>query len=238
MRTNVLSTLGVFTTLCQPVSSCVYGTSLLPRAEGSLEGSHFGYTEPIEPLQWSQLIPDTDGSEFVDVGATLDMLALGALGTATESNVLGHFDFDIFTENRVVGEYASVGSQFDFDTAVAAIAFLTSLGNTYTTQVFDTALSPVSHIAELGQIATVTSEHISFASPIAHLDSNPVMRYSGSLTTPSCSEGVVEEITSVAPIAASNSARRQTSKKWMRFNTRQVQGKHGKPNLLLGTAKT
>lgn len=117
MRTNVLSTLGVFTTFCQPVSSCVYGTSLLPRAEGSLEGSQFGYTDPIEPLQCSQLIPDADGSEIMDVGATLDMLVLGSLGTATKSNALGHFDFDIFTENRVVGEYASVGRQFDFETA-------------------------------------------------------------------------------------------------------------------------
>lgn len=117
MRTNVLSTLGVFTTFCQPVSSCEYGTSLVPRAEGSLGGSQFGYADPIEPVQWSQLIPDADDSEFVNVGATMDVLVLGALGTATRSNALGQFDADIFTEHRLFGEQFSKGSHFDFDTA-------------------------------------------------------------------------------------------------------------------------
>ncbi|ELR05079.1 hypothetical protein VC83_08387 [Pseudogymnoascus destructans] len=234
MRSNVLSTLGVFTTFCQPVSSCVYGTSLLPRADGSLEGSQFGYTDPIEQLQWSQLIPDADVSEFLDVGATMDMLALG---TATKSNVLWQFD-DIFTENRVVGQYFSKWNHFEFDTAVSSIAFLTSLSKRYSTQVFDTALSPVSHIAELGQIATATAEHSSFSSPISHPDSNPIMSFSGSLTTPSCSEGVVDGVTSVAPITAGNSANRQISRKVMRFNTLHIQGKFGKPSLLLQVSKT
>lgn len=117
MKANVLSTLGVFTTFCQPVSSCVYGTSLVLCAEGGLEGSPFGYTDPIEALNWSQLVPDAEGSELVSVRATVDVLAHGTIGTATKCNALRQFDVDISTDHRVIGEYFSVGSHFDFDTA-------------------------------------------------------------------------------------------------------------------------
>lgn len=117
MKANILSTLGVFTTFCQPVSSCVYGTSLAPCAEGGLEGSQFGYTVPIEPLQWSQLIPNADSSELVNVGETVDLLVYRTIRIATKSNTLQQFNVDISTEHRVIGEYFSAGSHFDSDTA-------------------------------------------------------------------------------------------------------------------------
>lgn len=117
MKPNVLSTLGVFTTFCQPVSSCVYGTSLVLCAEDGLEGSPFGCTNPIEPLNWLQLVPDADGSGPVNVGAMVDVLVHGTIETATKSNAFRQFDVDISTEHRVIGEYFSVGSHFDFDTA-------------------------------------------------------------------------------------------------------------------------
>ncbi|KFZ23444.1 hypothetical protein V502_02079 [Pseudogymnoascus sp. VKM F-4520 (FW-2644)] len=203
MKPNVLSTLGVFTTLCQPVSSCVYGTSLVLCAEGGFEGSPFGYTDPIEPLNWSQMVPDADGSRLVNVGEMVDVLVHGTIGTATKINALRQFDVDISTEHRVIGEYFSVGSHFDFDTP--AVAFLAPLDKTYSTQVFDTDLSPITHIVELGQIATATAKHLSFTSPMAHPNNNPVMRYSSSLTTPSCSEGV-DGIIIVAPVVISDEA--------------------------------
>ncbi|KFY63252.1 hypothetical protein V496_04101 [Pseudogymnoascus sp. VKM F-4515 (FW-2607)] len=234
MRTNVLSTLGVFTTFCQPVSSCVYGSSLQPPAEGGLEGSRFAYTNPIERLQWSQLTLNSDGSELWNVGATVGVLVNAIIGTETKGNALRRFGVDTSTEQNNFREYFSVGSNLDPDTT--AVAFLTPLDMTHSTQVFDIALSPVTHIVELGKIATATAGQFSVPSAVAHPNNNPVMRYTGSPTTPSCSEGVDGMVT-VAPVAISDEARNAASE-LVRFNTRYIQGKLGKPNLLLLAAKT
>lgn len=124
MKGNILSTLGVFTTFCQPVSSCVYGTSLLPRAEGSLEGSWFGHSDPIEPLPWPQLIPDADHSELVNVEATLKVLAYVAIGATRKSNDLRQFDVDISTKHRVIRGYLPIGSHGDLDAAGMVTIFI------------------------------------------------------------------------------------------------------------------
>lgn len=62
------------------------------------------------------------------------------------------------------------------------------------------------------------------------------LRYSGSLTTPSCSEGV-DGVIIVAPVVISDEATDAASE-LMRSTTRYIQGKLGKPNLLLQAAKT
>lgn len=124
MKGNILSTLGVFTTFCQPVSSCVYGTSHLPRAAGSLEGSQFGYSDAIEPLPWPQLIPNADRSELVNVEATVEVFAYGAIGATTKSNDLRQFDVDISTKHRVMRDYLPIGSHGDFDAAGMVTIFI------------------------------------------------------------------------------------------------------------------
>ncbi|KFY09859.1 hypothetical protein V492_05315 [Pseudogymnoascus sp. VKM F-4246] len=221
MKTNVLSTLGVLTTFCQPVSSCVYGTSLLPFAEGSLKGSQFGYTDPIGPFRWSQMASNSDASGVVTVGATTDVLEFGAIGTATKSNPLRQADVNILTEHTIVGEYFSMEGHPDFNTAVAAVAFLTYFDKTYTTQDFGNARFPVAHMASLDQIATTIVERFSSASPIAMPSNNRAARCSSFRTAPSCSEGV-DRITSVTPAEGT-----------MRFNARYIQRKAAKPNHLL-----
>ncbi|OBT61514.1 hypothetical protein VE03_09116 [Pseudogymnoascus sp. 23342-1-I1] len=228
MRTNVLSTLGVFTTFCQPVSSRVYGTSLLPRAGGGLEGSHFGYANPIEPLQWPQLALNSDGCELLKAGEMVDVVVHAMIGTATKCNALSQLGVDTSTEQKDLEEYFSMGSHLDPDTT--AVAFLTPLDKTYSTQVFDATLSPVPHIVELGQVSAATAEHLSFTSPIAYPNINPVMRCPGPLTTPSCSEGV-DGIVTMAPVAISQA--RNAASGPMRFITCYI-----KPNLLLLTTKT
>ncbi|KFY27247.1 hypothetical protein V493_03609 [Pseudogymnoascus sp. VKM F-4281 (FW-2241)] len=236
MKANVLSTLGVFTTFCQPVSSCVYGSSILPRADGGLENSQFGYTDSTESLHWWQLITNADESELVNVGATVDALVDETIRTTTNSNVLRRVDVDISTGHRDIGEYLSMGGYFGFHTAgivtllcfpwdisesaladmsVASAAFLAPLDKTYSTQVFDTVLSPVSHVVEFAQITTATAELLSLTSSNAHPNNNPAMRYSGSFATPSCSEGI-DRIISVAPIPFSNAGSLRTPGKVMR----------------------
>ncbi|KFY33282.1 hypothetical protein V494_07766 [Pseudogymnoascus sp. VKM F-4513 (FW-928)] len=221
MKTNVLSTLGVLTTFCQPVSACVYGTSLLPLVEGSLEGSQFEYTDSIGPFRWSQLASNSDASGVVTVEATTDVLEFGAIGTATKSNPLRQVDDDISTEHTIIGEYFSMEGHSDFNTAVAAVAFLTYFDKTYTTQDFENAPFPVPHMASLDQIATTIVERFSSASPIAMPSNNRAARCTNFLTAPSCSEGV-DRITSVAPTEGT-----------MRFNARYIQRKVAKPNHLL-----
>lgn len=126
MRTNVLSTLGVFTTFCQPVSSCVYGSSLQPPAEGGLEGSRFAYTNPVERLQWSQLTLNSDGFELWNVGATVGVLVNAIIGTGTKGNTLRRFGVDTSTEQNSFREYFSAGSNLDPDTTGMVILHIFS----------------------------------------------------------------------------------------------------------------
>ncbi|KFY05713.1 hypothetical protein V491_09051 [Pseudogymnoascus sp. VKM F-3775] len=135
-------------------------------------------------------------------------------GATIKSNALGQFDVDISTGHRVIGN------------TFAAVAFLTHLDKTYSTQVFDAALSPATAIPEL----------LSLISPLARADNNPVMRYSGSLVTLSRSEGV-DGITAPLPIVIGDEGANAASE-LMWFDRPYIQGKLGKLNLLLQTAKT
>lgn len=113
MKGNILSTLGVFTTFCQPVSSCAYGASLLPLAAGGLEGSQFEFTYPVEPLQWPQSNPTADNCKVV----TLDLLVHETMETLAKSNALRELNIDPSSGHRVVGDYFSIPSNYDFDAA-------------------------------------------------------------------------------------------------------------------------
>ena len=85
--------------------------------------------------------------------------------------------------------FRSISDSAFSDVSVAAVAFPTPptpLDKMYSTQVFDTALSPVAHIVEPGQIATATAEHLSLTSPIAHPNNIPVIRYVVATPTLQC----------------------------------------------------
>lgn len=83
--------------------------------------------------------------------------------------------------------------------SVAAVAFLTPLDMTHSTQVFDIALSPVTHIVELGKIASATAGQFSVPSAVAHPNNNPVMRYA--VATPPRSTGLYANIAKVLRFA-------------------------------------
>jgi hypothetical protein len=141
MKGNILSTLGVFTTFCQPVSSCVYGTSLLPLAEGGLEGSQFGLTYPVGLLEWSQTISTADGSKVDNLG----VLVHETMETLAKSNAVTEFNIGASSEHRVAREYFSVPSNYDFDTtgtgSLFNIFFLTSVASHFLT--YQLQLSPL-----------------------------------------------------------------------------------------------
>lgn len=62
--------------LTTSVSACAYGTSIMPRAEGTVKISSFGYTGLIGPLNWAAL--DTTANALCSTGTSQSPIDLTA----------------------------------------------------------------------------------------------------------------------------------------------------------------
>lgn len=100
--------------------------------------------------------------------------------------------------------------------------------------IFDDILPTVNKIDGPGEV-TMT-DRLSFAALTKHLNSNDVLTYSGSLTTPPCKEGVRWLISSV-PVSVS-AAHVDAVRKILGYSARDVQGELEEPNLMADTTNT
>ncbi|RDW63410.1 hypothetical protein BP6252_10955 [Coleophoma cylindrospora] len=142
-------------------------------------------------------IPDNAGAEFENLGSTVEVIATGgSLAFNGKSYSLAQFHFHNPSEHRINGTSAAAEAHFVFQSgsSLAVVGFMINSGAQ--DPLLGAVLSKVDQIPQGGN--TTTTGPLSFKALTASLNSNPVYRYSGSLTTPPCTEGVEFIISSKA----------------------------------------
>ncbi|KAJ5776110.1 uncharacterized protein N7511_001121 [Penicillium nucicola] len=170
---------------------------------------------------------------FENLGPTVEVtLPKGQLFTRTGKYALQQFHFHTPSEHRINDEYYPLEVHFVFkDTAdrIAVVAFVFELSeNGRGDALFENILSLVQNIAIPGK-ATRTGR-LMFGDLASHLESNLAYEYSGSLTTPPCTEHVSWFI-SAKPLSLSVK-NYNAVKHVLKFNSRYTQNTPGQDNLL------
>ncbi|KAL6901192.1 alpha carbonic anhydrase [Trichoderma evansii] len=173
------------------------------------------------------------GTEFENLGSTLEVPVNGTLKAGGKNYKLAQFHFHTPSEHRINSEYHPMELHFVFSTAdksTAVVAFLISLGlpDVLLSSVFER----VNEIATPGE--TTQTGPLLFAALESHLKSNTIYTYSGSLTTPPCTEGVAWYI-STQPLQIDEVTYGRV-KDVLKFNARYTQNKLGGVNLLQNAA--
>ncbi|KAL2062700.1 hypothetical protein VTL71DRAFT_5772 [Oculimacula yallundae] len=156
--------------------------------------------------------------------------ATSTLAFGGKTYQLAQFHFHVSSEHRIDGEYFPMEVHFVHSTTAgerAVIGFLIEVGYSN-----DPLLGSVlKHIDKLqGEDPKTILSHVDFSSMVAHFRTNTVFRYSGSLTTPPCSEDIewiVSTLPLVVDIPTFNKAKRH-----LKFNSRYSQDVPGGRNLL------
>ncbi|KAL7931747.1 carbonic anhydrase [Trichoderma chlorosporum] len=174
------------------------------------------------------------GAEFENLGSTVEVPVKGSLVSGGKTYSLAQFHFHTPSEHRVQEEYYPMEVHFVFsakDNTTAVVAFLINLG-----LIADPLLTSV--FASVGSIATpgstTTTGPLVFGPLEEHLRSNTIYKYSGSLTTPPCSEGVAWHI-STKPLVI-DEVTFQKVRNVIKFNSRYTQNGLGQINLLQNAA--
>uniref|UniRef100_A0A8H7TN13 Carbonic anhydrase n=1 Tax=Bionectria ochroleuca TaxID=29856 RepID=A0A8H7TN13_BIOOC len=154
-----------------------------------------------------------EGVELENLGTTLEVPANGTFTTADNTYSLAQFHFHTPSEHRIDLEYHPMELHFVFqaaDKSIAVVAFVIGIGSA----------NPF-----LPLLFTDLEDHFS---------SNDVFEYSGSLTTPPCSENMLWYV-SAEPLTVDQGTYIK-AKKIMKFNSRYTQNVPGGMSLLQNSA--
>lgn len=186
----------------------------------------------IPGMDLKVMIPEMkDGAEFENLGTTIEVVVNGTLsGLGLGQRALKQYHFHSPAEHLVDGKAADMEAHFVFQSeggAIAVVSFMLNTDATADSGLFDTVMESIPEIQEPGTVTNTKS--LSFDKLISHLNANEVMTYSGSLTTPPCSEGVTWLI-SAAPLSIS-AEDVAAANKLMGDNARPAQGGLGEENI-------
>jgi carbonic anhydrase len=172
------------------------------------------------------------GAECVNLGSTVQAFTNGTLVRRNKKYNLLQFHFHTPSEHHVDKQHFSAEVHFVFqaaDNALAVVGFLIEVGT-------DAEANPLlanifEHVAD---IAVPGSEGLTgpldFTELAAHLQSSQVYQYSGSLTTPPCTQGIAWNV--VANPIYIDIATYRAAKGVMGFNSRFTQNHPGQKNLI------
>jgi len=177
-------------------------------------------------------IPDVSHAELENLGSTLEVVANGTTHFAGKAYTLAQFHFHTPSEHRIANEYFPLEGHFvhqasDGQRLVLGVLFeLTTDG---TTTALLTALSHhISAVATPGKSTQTSALH--FRQIAAHVQAGPLYQYTGSLTTPPCTAGVIW-LVAQKPLPV-NVKTFLGFKKIMKFNARYTQNTLGQQNLI------
>ncbi|KAH8691566.1 putative carbonic anhydrase [Talaromyces proteolyticus] len=214
--------------------------------EACAKGSHqspidivtdaINYT-PATALNFS--VSTVDSAKFENLGSGLEVVITnGSLVANNKTFPLAQFHFHTPSEHRVNEEYFPMEVHFVFETEakdIAVIAFLLELSPFgFTTPLLDSVFA---HLDDISTPGTYTETNtLDFSGVIDHFNSHGIYSYTGSLTTPPCSENVLWYV-STEPLPI-NVQQYRAVKSVLKFNARYTQDALGQPNLLQVSAKT
>ncbi|MCJ1259635.1 hypothetical protein MMC24_007474 [Lignoscripta atroalba] len=183
-------------------------------------------------------IPDYEhGAEFRNLGTTVEVDVNGTLGYEGTTYNLRQFHFHTPSEHRIDEEHFPLEVHFVFESADSD---LTVVGLPIELHPSPSRADPLllavfKNIEEIAKPGSTTeTAPLRFKELAKHVTSNPTYRYSGSLTTPPCKEGI-NWILSAAPLRI-DVANYLAVKKIVKFNSRYTQNTPGEINLLLNAA--
>ncbi|KAI9783210.1 MAG: hypothetical protein M1839_004050 [Geoglossum umbratile] len=195
----------------------------------------------IAPGTMKLSIPN-GAAELENLGSTVEVVMEGLNGTLTLENKtfdLQQFHFHTPSEHRIDEEHFPLEMHMvhqtadGSDTAVVAVLFQLSEGRK-STPLVKSALAKVHDVATPGSV-TETCE-LDFSKFVKALSKQEMFRYTGSLTTPPCKEGLTFLI-NTEPLKLDIKTYNNV-KKVIKFNSRYTQNDLGQENLLkVGCAK-
>ncbi|GKZ35670.1 hypothetical protein AbraIFM66950_006416 [Aspergillus brasiliensis] len=208
--------------------ACATGTHQSPIVIGSSEISK------VDNKTVVLNIPTVSDLEFENLGTTIEVpLTNGTLVVGDHTYTLAQFHFHTPSEHRIDEEHFPMEAHFVFsdkDGNIAVVGYVIQLTSTkdHSTPLLNTIFENVDEIAETG--STTELGLLDFSSVSRHFLNNEIYTYSGSLTTPPCTEGVswyVSALPLVLDVDTYNDV-----KKVLKFNSRYTQNVLGEENLL------
>lgn len=225
----------VWHTLDEKNAVCGSGTHQSPIDIHSLELNKDLSADGVRTIPGSSLdvkIPNLpEGAEFENLGTTIEVILNGTLVlNGNDERKLAQIHFHSPSEHLIDGKAADMEAHCVFQGesgSIAVVSFLLNKDATTDSGLFSTVMESAPEIQEPGSVTNTKS--LSFDKLISHLNTNEVMTYSGSLTTPPCSEGVTWLI-SAAPLSIS-AEDVAAANKLMGDNARPAQGGLGEENI-------
>lgn len=172
------------------------------------------------------------GADFWNLGSTVQAFTNGTLVRSGKTYNLLQFHFHTPSEHHINSQHFSGEVHFVFqaaDNALAVVGFLIEVGS-------DAEADPLlANIFEkVADIAVPGAEGLTgpldFTELAAHLQTSQVYQYSGSLTTPPCTQGIAWNV--VANPIYIDIATYRAAKGVMGFNSRYTQNTPGQKNLI------
>jgi carbonic anhydrase len=179
---------------------------------------------------------NVDSAEFENLGSTIEVLATGTTTIDNKTFNLAQFHFHSPSEHRIDEEYFPLEMHMVHEAAdgsIAVIAMLFDMSAANSTELLKAVVENIDQIQTPG--TKTETGALNFDELTAHINSVPLLTYTGSLTTPPCAEGLTFIVPQVAmPLDVDTFNKIKTT---VKFNARYTQNDVGQENILaLGCA--
>ncbi|KAK0389242.1 hypothetical protein NLU13_2817 [Sarocladium strictum] len=225
-----------YTNLDGPLAWHALAAENMQCAQGQKQSPISVTAENSSPAQGKSLQFDIadfpEGGELLNLGTTLEVEANGTMALKNKTYSLAQFHFHTPSEHRMNGEYFPMEIHFVFQAADESLAVVGAMVEVAAMEVPAAFISSVfANLNRAGETgAAVETTPINFTALKEHIAASTIWQYEGSLTTPSCDEGVSWNVVE-RPLFVSPTTYRQI-KSVIKFNSRYTQNAPGEANLV------